>query len=57
MGDDFIRVWFVDSGGYEYDAARPGPALVEQMKRLAQQGRGLATFICQRVRANYAKKL
>jgi len=56
-GPSYIRVWFKDGGCYEYDVNRPGPAHVEAMKCLAQEGRGLATFINRYVRANYARKL
>jgi hypothetical protein len=57
IGPSFIRVWFEDGGGYEYDDRRPGRAHVEAMKRLAEEGRGLATYINQHVRENYARKL
>jgi hypothetical protein len=56
-GPDFIRVWFIGGDGYEYDAARPGPHHVAEMKRRAEAGKGLATYINQNVRDNYARKL
>lgn len=57
IGPSSIRVWFEDGGGYEYDNRRPGRQHVEVMKRLAEEGRGLATYINRHVRANYARKL
>lgn len=57
IGGDFIRVWFVDGEGYEYDARKPGARHVREMKRLAAAGRGLATYINQHVRENFARKL
>jgi hypothetical protein len=56
-GSTFIRVWFDDDRGYEYNETRPGREHVEGMKRLAEAGRGLATYINQNVRGNYARKL
>jgi hypothetical protein len=56
-GDDFIRIWFSDGEGYEYNGLKPGPAAVAEMKRLARQGRGRATFINRHVRKNYSSKL
>ncbi len=52
-----IRVWFKDGDCYDYDHKRPGREHVEAMKRLAQDGRGLATYINQHVRERYARKL
>lgn len=57
LGPSFIRIWFQDGEGYEYDDRRPGRAHVTEMKRLASEGRGLATYINQHVRGNYARKL
>lgn len=57
LGPSFIRVWFKDGDGYEYDHGRPGRGHVEAMKRLAEEGRGLSTYISQHVRKNYARKL
>lgn len=57
LGPSSIRVWFIDGSGYEYDYRRPGPAHVEAMKLRAQRGEGLATYINQHVRENYARKL
>jgi hypothetical protein len=57
IAPSLIRVWFKDGDSYEYDTRRPGRAHVEAMKRLAKEGRGLATYINQHVRTNYARKL
>ena len=57
VGPSSIRIWFRDGGGYEYDDRRPGRAHVAAMTRLALAGRGLATYINQHVRGNYARKL
>jgi hypothetical protein len=53
----FIRIWFVGGDGYEYDETKPGKRDVDAMKRLAQAGRGLATYINRHVRNNFAQKL
>lgn len=45
VGPSSIRIWFKDGDGYEYDGHRPGREHVEVMKRLAKEGRGLATYI------------
>jgi hypothetical protein len=52
-----IAVQFVDGSIYVYDTERPGPRHVAGMKRRAKAGSGLATYINQYVRGNYAKKL
>lgn len=57
LGPSFIRIWFDDGGCYEYDNTRPGNGHVATMKRLAEEGRGLATYINQHVSKNYARKL
>lgn len=56
VGPSFIRVWF-KGGGYEYDHVKPGAHHVAAMKRLAEEGRGLATYINQHVRTNFARKI
>ena len=53
---DAISVRFVDGGTYTYTYASTGAAEVEQMKQLAKSGKGLATFISQHVRGNYATR-
>jgi hypothetical protein len=57
VGPDFIDVWFKDNEVYRYDARKPGARHVAAMVRLAQAGKGLATYINQHVQKNYARKL
>jgi hypothetical protein len=56
-GADFIRVWFVGGDGYEYDGRHPGKRHVDEMKRCAFAGRGLASYISRNINDNYARKL
>lgn len=56
IGEDFIRVRFKGPHQYMYSYSAPGHAEVETMKKLALEGRGLATFISQFVRERYAKR-
>jgi hypothetical protein len=51
---DAIDVKFVDGNVYTYSYASTGRERVEQMKLLARAGKGLATYISQHVRADYA---
>ncbi len=51
---DAIDVKFVDGKVYTYTYASTGRERVEQMKRLARAGQGLATYISQHVGAAYA---
>jgi hypothetical protein len=57
IGDRSITVRFVDGGTYLYDQTRPGKQHVAQMIALARAGAGLATYINQQVRGNYARRL
>ena len=57
VGPDFIVIEFRDGGRYRYDYVSTGKAEVEQMKRLAVLGRGLATYINTTVRESFAEKL
>ncbi len=54
---DSIVLTFVGGDRYLYGAQRPGRAMVEQMKALANAGRGLSTFVSQQVRGAYERKL
>ena len=57
LGHDFIKVRFGRSTTvYVYDHSRPGSVHVKEMKRLAGDGRGLATYINQEVRKDYSWK-
>jgi hypothetical protein len=54
--DDEITVKFRNGDFYLYNHAEPGWQEVEDMKRLAVAGRGLSTYIAQRVKGRYARK-
>lgn len=56
-GRDSIRVRFIDDGTYEYTAEVTGREHVRNMQRLAEAGRGLATYISRHVRDAWARKL
>lgn len=51
-----IIVKFKDGDRYLYDDKTTGHNQVEIMKALAQQGRGLSTYISMNVKKNYALK-
>lgn len=55
LGKDFIVIRFADGGTYTYTYAQPGRRHVENMKKLARAGKGLATYINKYVRENFAK--
>lgn len=55
-GSDFIRVKFYYSDVYTYTYAHTGKKHVEEMKRLAAKGKGLATYISRFVRDDYARR-
>jgi len=52
-----IVIEFRDGEKYLYNYDMPGKPDVEEMKRLAETGAGLATYINKYVRGRYAKKL
>jgi hypothetical protein len=54
---DAIVLRFKDGGVYLYDGRKPGMRHVGKMKQLARAGRGLATYVNQHVRENYAARL
>jgi hypothetical protein len=56
IGADFIRVQFSTGAIYLYTYASAGQGNVEQMKALAQRGKGLNAFINNTVRNRYAQK-
>jgi hypothetical protein len=55
--DHSIVIEFTYGGKYLYDYEMPGKSEVEEMKRLAEVGTGLATYINQNVRKRFARKL
>jgi hypothetical protein len=57
LGPDYIDVEFKEGSIYRYDYRVSGRKIVEAMKTLAASGEGLATFINQNVRENFAAKL
>ena len=46
-GDDFIIIQFGHSATYKYSYKSAGKSAIEKMKSLAQQQKGLSTFISQ----------
>jgi hypothetical protein len=54
---DRITVQFASGDSYVYTYKKPGKAVVEKMKVLAMEGRGLSTYISKVVRGNYEAKL
>lgn len=56
IGEDYIRVEFRDKDVYLYTNESTGAEDIAAMKRLAESGRGLNTYISQNVRQRFAKK-
>lgn len=61
VGDDFIDVEFEKPSAsgyrnYRYNYGSAGDWNVEEMKKLAQAGQGLNSFINERVKEKFAKK-
>ena len=54
--DNAIIVRFKNGHTYIYDTTWPGKEQIEEMKKRAEAGRGLATYISQEVRNHYAGK-
>lgn len=57
LGEDSIKLRFNDGRVYLYDADSSGAEHVTAMRRLAEAGRGLATYLNKYVRDNYARKI
>jgi hypothetical protein len=57
IADKSITVQFKDGGTYVYTYASPGIYEVEEMKKLARNGAGLATYININVRKAYTRKI
>ena len=57
IGDDRIKVKFLDGTIYLYTYQSAGEENIEQMKLLAEKGKGLTTFINQSVSEQYAIKV
>lgn len=56
IGTDYIKVQFINSLIYLYNYSKPGRSYVEEMKKLAEKGIGLNTYISKYIKKNYAKK-
>ena len=57
IGADYIIVKFKNSTyAYHYTYRKPGVHDVEEMKNLAEAGRGLCSYINQNVRNNFERK-
>lgn len=54
---DAIVIRFQNDETYRYTYERPGRFEVEKMKRLAEAGKGLASYISRFVGERYAEKL
>lgn len=57
FGDDSITIEFIDGSVMLYDAKKPGAAHVNQMKVMAENGKGLYDYIKRYVKSNHAKKI
>lgn len=57
IGEDYIKVKFRDGDVYLYNYSVTGKFNVERMKELAEEGKGLSTFISRNVRDDYTAKL
>lgn len=57
LGNDFIVVQFPHSAYYKFTYTSAGQAAIEAMKRYAQNGSGLGTFISTKdTQPDYARK-
>lgn len=57
IGEDSLILVFRDGEGYLYDAEHPGRWHLRRMQSRARRHAGLATYVNQHVRGNYARKL
>lgn len=57
VSDDSITVRFKTGSVYLYTYLSTGAVQIEEMKRLAESGDGLNSYISKNIRKNYAKKL
>jgi len=56
-GPDYIDVQFEDGSIFRYTYSSTGREAVEEMKNLAEAGKGLTGYISRYIRENYAVKL
>lgn len=54
--ENAIQVEFVNGGIYLYTYSSTGKEKIEEMKKRADKGKGLATYINRHVRSRYEKK-
>lgn len=57
VGPDYIKIKFRGGAVYLYNYSATGRDNVERMKKLAEEGKGLSTFINKYVRDDYVAKL
>ena len=57
VSNDSITVRFKIGAVYLYNYASTGVTDIEEMKRLAESGDGLNSYIGRKVKGNYAKRL
>lgn len=57
LGEGSITIEFHKGGVYLYNAERPGASHVHEMRKLAEFGDGLNTYINKFVRRNHAGKI
>ncbi|MFI5159213.1 MAG: hypothetical protein ACHQF4_10135 [Sphingobacteriales bacterium] len=57
FGTDHIAVQFKDGSIYMYTNKSAGAKAIKQMKKLAEAGAGLTTFINQHVKDHYEAKI
>ena len=55
IGEDWIRVWFLNGDDYKYSERSAGKEHIDQMKILAEQGKGLAGYISKYVHDLFEK--
>lgn len=56
-GADNITIEFGHEAIYLYTYQSAGKEVIEQMKKLAEKGKGLSTYISQKVKDKYERKL
>ena len=56
IGPDSIDVEFTSGWIYRFSYSNPGALRVERMKKLAQSGKGLSTFISKHVKNRFESR-
>lgn len=57
IGRNSITIQFIDGATYLYTYQSAGKEHVQHMKKAAEAGKGLSTYISQHVKDKYAEKL